>query len=174
MAKKEKKSRLSKQPAVSDGTLPKLEPRKYNNIVASSSLEDIRLVSSSFDVTPEYFLTKNKEENFNLSYDFKITMAEYDADDGFLAGCFEWTAVGKVGRKNVIKIKTAYMIVYTCEKGLERQYPLAFMNQVGRFATFPYFRATVGQYSAASGADLPILPVLKQPIKLPVSIGIEH
>ncbi len=37
---------------------------------------------------------------------------------------------------------------------------LVFVERVGKFATYPYFRAHCSQLSWESGADLPILPVI--------------
>ena len=61
-------------------------------------------------------------------------------------------------------IKSRYFVIYKTSNKLEDTYVGAFLSNVGSFATFPYFRSLVATYSAAASADLPILPVLRQPI----------
>ena len=61
-------------------------------------------------------------------------------------------------------VNARYMIVYKTSRNVEKEYAIAFLKNVGRFATFPYFRSLASHYSSASAADFPILPVLKQQI----------
>ena len=149
--------------------IPEFLPRKYNEVVKSAILEDIRLMSSFFEIKEEYFKFGEEEQKksgvFDLSHSSELKFVHYNAEGGQLLGLFEWVAAGETDGCTILEIKASYTILYHCDLGLEPKYPNKFIAHVGRFTTFPYFRALVGHYSMASGANLPILPVLKQPIR---------
>lgn len=144
--------------------------KKYNAVIQSAELVDIRLTSSKFDVKDEYYLLKRGGKNENkkvLKFEMGGTLVEFDYLDteGLVFGHFEWSAFGNKGRRRLLSIKSRYLVIYTAAKDLEAPYVEAFLANVGRFASFPYFRSLVATYSAAASADLPILPVLRQPIE---------
>ncbi|MDH3662645.1 MAG: hypothetical protein OEU92_21890 [Alphaproteobacteria bacterium] len=138
----------------------KVDDESYRAVAASSMLQEVRLVSSSFDIKPEYFT--NEDQGFSLSFDGQMAESRYDSSIGIAAANFLWSAFVKKNRKHLCKIKSQYLVVYTVDKNLNEEAALLFVKTVGRFAIFPYFRVLVSQYSSASSANLPVLPVLKQ------------
>jgi hypothetical protein len=143
--------------------------KKYNAVVQSAELVDIRLTSSKFDVNDEYYSLK-RSENDQEKRSVKLGMGgsllgfKYLKKEGLMLGDFEWSALGTKGRKRLLSIRARYLVIYKTATGLEDSYVGAFLANVGRFAAFPYFRTLVATYSAAASVDLPILPVLRQPI----------
>jgi hypothetical protein len=127
------------------------------------------MTSSRFDASSDYFLLRErgKEEKksfMTLGMEGDLKRSSYVKEEGVMFGELSWSAYSKRGRKKALSIKADYLVVYSSATDLEEVYVEAFLGNVGKFATFPYFRALVATYSAASSADLPILPVLKQPI----------
>ena len=142
--------------------------KKYNDVVRSAELLDVRLTSSKFDVKPEYYGWKDRDKAFReesaLDLEGGLKWTQYDAEHGLLVGNFDWKAGCKKNRRKLLSITATYLIAYRVLKDSEEKYAHVFLASVGRFAIFPYFRSLVSQYSAASMADLPILPVLKEKI----------
>jgi hypothetical protein len=143
--------------------------KKYNAVVQGAKLLDIRMTSSRFEAKSDYFLLREREKNENkslmtLGMEDELSKCTYVRDEGLMFGELSWHAYSKAGKKRILYVKSDYLVVYSSGTDLEERYVEAFLRNVGKFATFPYFRALVATYSAASSADLPILPVLKQPI----------
>ncbi len=78
-----------------------------------------------------------------------------------LAGKFKWDVTIKKGRKKLLVIEAVYLVVYQNVPTVPEEPALAFLQKVGKFATYPYFRALVATLAAYARADIPILPVLK-------------
>lgn len=136
--------------------------RKYNEVVRNADLIDIKMISSNFRVEPEYYIDKAKRRlEYSSGYPKWV---DFNDEEGFALGTFDWEVRCKHGRKTVLSIKARYMIIYNINREVEPKYARDFVANVGRFAIFPYFRSLVSQYSAASSTDLPLLPVLKQRI----------
>ena len=139
---------------------------EYNRAVRSASLQDIRLIASSFTIEAKYFEVvedaQTDEETLTLSYGSELSQVSYDEDSGVLFGQFDWNATAEKDENQVLNIRAAYLVVYDCDEELDEEAAETFVARVGRFATFPYFRTLVGFYSTASSTGLPILPVLKE------------
>ncbi|SDG49515.1 hypothetical protein [Pelagibacterium luteolum] len=132
----------------------------YNRVVENAELESIRLVSSNFVVKPEYFLNFSPG-NWKNSFNSNFVDTFFDRNENLLGAQIEWTVSVKRGNKNLLSTKAIYLIAYSNVPEVEEEHCMAFVRRVGRFSTYPYFRALVSRYSAESNAELPILPVLK-------------
>lgn len=140
----------------------------YNSVVASAQLAAIRLVRSSFVVTPEYLMAEpSPTAAHSLSFGGRLAHSDVNAQAGHVLALFEWwvEAKPKDGDEVRLRIDCAYLVEYA---GLDMQVlgvddaARAFVRRVGRFAVFPYVRALVSRLSAEAGADLPLLPLLKE------------
>ena len=138
----------------------------YVKVVRSAVLQDIKLVSSSFVVEMAYFedgeIGHADDERLNYSYGSEQPMVAYDSTDGGLLGQFDWKVIVTRDDTEVLTIRATYVAAYQCDEGLDEKATAKFVERVGRFATFPYFRALVGFYGTASSIEIPILPVLKE------------
>ena len=144
----------------------KFDHTQYNAVVESAELMDIRLISSSFDMSVSLpgLLRRQREAGESLIrwlYESELSEYAYSDDDGFLFGQFSWKTVGKESRKHVVSVKATYIVVYQLAPGLSGHYVGIFLKKVGRFATYPYFRTLVATLHADARLDVPPLPVLK-------------
>lgn len=138
----------------------------YKNFVDSIELFDIKLMNFTYKVKPEYFSAKHEEtkENKDIlsrSYSHAIENMHHDKPDKFLIGGISWNVTIKKSRTNVLQTKAEYLIIYEDALPVEDEYVEKFFHKVVPFTTYPFFREKVAQFSWASGADLPIMPVLK-------------
>ena len=166
MAKQSKRTqRTSARKVETKGKKSTLE--KYDAVVSNAELGDLFLQSSEFEMRPDYYsarnLTDSKEGHaINLSVEFSADDIFFDSEDGVVGGNFIWILRAKVGRKQLLKLKCVYVCFYTGLEGKNEGAAIAFLKRVGRFATYPYFRTFTSQISWCSGADLPILPLMKE------------
>lgn len=70
--------------------------------------------------------------------------------------------VGRQADAEDVAQDARYFLAYDGLHGTDSSAVEAFVGRVGPFTTFPYFRAFASQTSWASGAELPILPVLRE------------
>jgi preprotein translocase subunit SecB len=137
----------------------------YDAVVSGAELQDIKMVGLKFQINPKFFADIGTDErgepNVTPSFGATFATASYDPDDGYLGGQINWSATVKKGRSKAVSIEAVYFIIYAGVPEVEEEHALAFLRRVGRFATYPYFRALVSRLSSESGLNLPILPVLK-------------
>lgn len=142
------------------GPSPAFDAAAYNKVARAAKLRRISLLRSDFFVLPEYFAAK--ANNRSLSSRYTAGFGEHHVDSkGGLASCeWEWGIKIIDKRKATLSIDVAYVVVYGgIEECIEEQV-IRYMRRVGRFATYPYFRAHVSQLSWESGVNLPILPTI--------------
>ena len=139
--------------------------REYSKVVESAELMDISLFASDFLIEDGYFEILGEARKNRQQLDFfcqcKLSVVEYDTDSGILLGQFDWKACAKKDETKLLEVNGRYVICYECKSKVNAEAAKRFMSRVGRFATFPYFRSLVGLYNTSSGAELPVLPVLK-------------
>lgn len=138
-----------------------IDAEKYNIVAKNSSLLNIQLISSDFDVLPKFF-SHSGEMNIELCHE----VLSLEITRKLAAGIFRYAVVAKVGRKHVLTIKAVFMVVYNVPDKSPEEEAKAFCARVGLFAAYPYFRSLVANYTSSANLDLPILPVLSaDPIK---------
>lgn len=134
----------------------------YAQVSVSAQLRDIKLLGSEYSIKPEIFEVLEDLENMNHGFSGECTQLFFDEEAGVAMGHFRWSAEVKSGRKKVLKLQTDYLVAYTgladCDEGHVR----FFLEKIGRFATYPYFRALFSHHSSESGLMLPPLPTLSE------------
>ncbi|MGX5850833.1 hypothetical protein ACWGTO_27520 [Mesorhizobium sp. PL10] len=136
----------------------------YDAVVASAQLGDIKMIRLKFDIKPKFFqvmVLENPEPVPSSQFDHRFENLSYNPDEGFLGGQIFWSARMMQGRSKLFSIDALYVITYEEVARVEEVHAFAFLKRVGRFATYPYYRALVSRLSAESGLNLPPLPVLK-------------
>lgn len=136
----------------------------YNEVVANAELADISLISLNFFVKPEYYSAMSGDaegRKVKLEFGDNFGAFFYKEDAAMLGGQFEWSIDANFGRKKLLNIKAEFLIAYRNVPNVGQSHMEAFVKRVGKFATYPYFRALVSQISWGSRVDLPVLPVLK-------------
>lgn len=142
---------------------PKIDPEAYNYVATRSSLLSIQLISSSFDVTPDFF-SKNNKLKIDLCHD--IVRIDFYQSDMLVAGIFRYEVIAKIGRKHALSSRADFLVLYQLPEEASENETKAFCCRVGLFAAYPYFRALFSHWASAGNVDLPILPVLSaDPLK---------
>jgi hypothetical protein len=133
--------------------------RAYNQAVEAAELADIVLIGSRFDFKPDYF---EGEQSQKLLFGGGAMMFNYDPEDGTATVVFRWWLQVKREDESLFDLEARFLAGYKNLIGQDEEAIKAFVARVGRFATYPYFRSFVSSISWLSGAQLPILPILKE------------
>ncbi|MCR9129441.1 MAG: hypothetical protein NXI12_07965 [Alphaproteobacteria bacterium] len=132
---------------------------EYNRAVKAARLLDVALTASEFSVKGEYF--SPSETPRRLSSDYTLVDCSFDGSHLILLVRFAIEA--KESNKKLLKCKCDYNVIYAFnEDDISEPAAKSFGNHIAQFTAYPYFRQHVSQLSWESGADLPILPVLKR------------
>ncbi|SOC46244.1 hypothetical protein SAMN05892877_12170 [Rhizobium subbaraonis] len=137
----------------------------YNAVVEHAELLDIRLTDLKFSVKPKFYplmeAERSGEVSLQRSFDVDVSDSGYDPEIGSLGGVFTWRLKVSQSRTKLLTVDASFFVVYRNVPEVERQHADAYLQRVGRFATYPYFRSLVAQMSWESASELPIMPVLK-------------
>lgn len=102
-----------------------------------------------------------KKVRLGRGFNWTFERIGYEKDDGLLAGAFAWDVVVKKGNTKLLSAQATYMVAYGDVPDVDEEPAFAFVERVGRFATYPYFRSHVAHMASQAGADVPVLPVLR-------------
>ena len=142
------------------GPKPAFDPEAYNAVARAAKLRRISLYHSNFTVKPDYFGSQRKEDAPKPRFRGDFGDHYYDKETG-QAGCeWKWGIVVREGRKTLLSIDVVYFILYAGLENRDADQVTRFLRRVGRFASYPYFRAHVSQLNWESGANLAILPTI--------------
>ena len=142
------------------GPKPAFDPEAYNVVARAAKLRHIALFQSHFTVESGYFSARRSENPPRPRYAGEFGTHHFDASDG-QAGCeWKWAITLTHERKKLLSIEVVYLIAYDGLKDCDEQQVVRFLRRVGRFATYPYFRAHVSQLNWEARLDLPILPTI--------------
>lgn len=146
-------------PPVPDGK--PFKPEDYHAVTREAQLSTINLLDCRFRVKPELFNEREGEDSRRkFFFGGHLENQHYDAERGLASGQFTWKVEVKVSRKKAVSLVAIFIIVYENLEGMNANAVEAFVNRVGRFATYPYFRALASQLSWEAGVELPIMPVI--------------
>jgi hypothetical protein len=134
----------------------------YREVSYSAELKQISLVSSKFITKAEFFLPDGDEATAKCLFDGTLKDVTIDDDEGTVAGHYDWQAEIKFGRKTGLKLATTYLLIYSGIGGLDRGHVNFYFNKIGRFSTYPYFRAHFSNHAGEAGLMLPPLPSLNE------------
>ena len=133
----------------------------YNTVARNAKLAAITLLESHFVVKPTYFeLENDKIPKEKLYYEHDFFEFNYTPDHNVASATFRWRVLAKKGRRIDLDLKVNYLIIYEGVESLNTEAVEAFVRKVGKFATYPYFRAHASQVNWESGVKLPVLPVI--------------
>lgn len=142
-----------------------IDVEKYNHVIESVYLSDIRLVSSRFDVKPQYYAAIAQAEesdatSVSRSFECKINADVNDADSA-IVGFVDWDLKVKSDRKSLLRIQAKYLIIFSLRSQVDSECAQVFVTRVGQTSTYPFFRSLTSVISGDSRADLPVLPLIK-------------
>lgn len=130
----------------------------YGGIVGDAHLVSLRLVSSEFIVNPD-FIRKGSADSFEVETEW--TEDVHGAERETVMGVCDWTFRGLAAseEKPLVEVQAQYLILYH-HVGPNPEVALAFLHDVGRMATYPYFRSQVAMFAGAAQILLPPLPTI--------------
>lgn len=128
---------------------------EYNRVASVASLKDVRLLRLRSDVRPEAMTSKTL-----LSYGRDLVSCDYEPENGSAAAILRFHVTAKSGRKTTFQVQAEYLTLYDVGMDAQPNAARAFVNNVGLFAAYPYFRALVAQIAWGSGTVLPPLPTI--------------
>ena len=145
---------------------------EYNKVVDQIEISAINLTSLDFDIKPSFFeLFDDKKTKFSFDVGFlNIETPEFDGLNSevvedvlsnFASAQLYANVFMKNGRKTLFSLKAEYLLIYTNIAGCEPQAVEAFIERVGRFTCYPYFRSLFSTIDGCAGTRMPPLPVLK-------------
>jgi preprotein translocase subunit SecB len=133
---------------------------RYAEVVSSAEIRAIRLINSDFNVEAQAI--SRDHSKWKLNYGCDVVESRYDASRKLLTALVATSVVCKFGRRNILSHRCKYVVVYDVSGDPEEEAALQFVERVGRFAAYPYFRTLFADMTTQAGVNLPPLPVLKE------------
>lgn len=139
------------------------DPEKFNAVAKSARLEVVQMNSCSFDIKPAFFI---KRKEVKLSFDRNVVSIQCDSNERTAIGLFHYSVVAKVGREQVLKCHSRYMVAYQVNSDCDSEAFKVFCERTGMLTAYAYFRALVANLASSANADLPPLPMVNfQPMR---------
>lgn len=139
-----------------------LDQDLYAEVSCAANLREIRLTESRYSAKLEFFEKPETVAGMSHKYSGKCEELFIDKESGNAGGKFSWVAEIKSGRKNCLKLSAKYWLLYSDLGGHDEDHVCMFVTKIGRFATYPYFRALFANQVSESGLILPPLPTLNE------------
>ena len=141
---------------------------RYNRVVAAAELDAIRIVTSEFSAAPSAHQTlADLDEGTAIAHvihrvhDFTLDSEREIGSCGVSSQLR--VSLDTAKENDLIRVKCEFIVVYS---GFEEQHVVSvrrYVERVGLYAAYPYFRAHVGHLaSLADTIRIPVLPVLKE------------
>lgn len=140
---------------------------RYNHVVECAELRTIQLTDFNFHIDPQHFSPEVKR---SFVYDIDNHANEFSAENGLALAHVDVSVYCKVERKKTLKCTAKYIAVYDNLSDCDEKEVKAFLSRVAPIACYPYFRALFANLNWAAGADMPPLPVHREPT-IPRSAG---
>lgn len=142
------------------GPTPAFDAEAYNEVARAAKLERIALYRSNFVVLPDYFGSMDEKNGPKPSYGSRFGTYYFDVESGRATCEWKWRINVREKRKRTLTIEVVYLLMYGGLKDFSEKNVVRYMRRVGRFASYPYFRAHVSQLNWEAGTNLPILPTI--------------
>jgi hypothetical protein len=125
-------------------------------------LEKVQLFGSNLAINPKLYDLASTPNAISLGFALQVVGLDYDAALGTVGGLFNWrvTAHDKKQGEQVLHLSADYLVQFTGLGDHPRDQVLPFVDRLAEFASYPYFRSLVSQFSWAAELALPILPII--------------
>ena len=138
----------------------KLDPVEYNRLVAHAKVQTIRLINSRYDMKPAALAGDREDWVYNVSN--RLLDWHCDCDALVLSGTWEYTATCVGKRRKLLTVTCKYLVAYRLSAPCDAEAGREFLERVGRFAAYPYFRSTFAMLTQQSGILLHPLPIISE------------
>lgn len=152
---------VNEKKAVLKGKSEDFDQEIYASVASSAELRELALIDSKYKISPFLFWKADEDGAVLKSrFDGEHAGCKFDIEKGFLAGGYDWVAEIRIGRKQAVRLKAQFMLVYHGLAGQPEQYVEAYFEKIARFTTYPYFRSLFATNTSLSNVPLPPLPSL--------------
>lgn len=155
---------------------------EYGKVVADAQLKAIRLISSSFHVTPAF---RAQAKNLRRSIRQDVKGSHYDEAAGTLIGtvsCECWMGPKQEDASKDVapppapkdvaplpapesdrqfSVQAEYVILFELSTQHDTDIAEAFFSRIAPISVWPYFRVHVASMAAEGGVNIPVLPIKK-------------
>jgi hypothetical protein len=138
----------------------KPDPEKYNRLVAHAKVQAIRLIGTRYDIKPTALSASRDRWDYKISH--RLVDWHCDNDSLLLRGTWEYTASCVEGRRKLLTVVATYLVTYRLNAVCDEEAGRQFLERVGRFAAYPYFRGTFALLTQQSGIMLHPLPIISE------------
>lgn len=145
---------------ISPSDLKRERLERYNHVVSVAQLRSVQMTSTSFKVNPDFF---SDDKNRKLSYTVKKGGKHFSASNAIAMIFISFEVDSKSGRKKSLHCKAEYAVTYDGLLDCDEEAVFAFLDRVGPFTCYPYFRSLFASLDWAATTGLPPLPVHKEP-----------
>jgi hypothetical protein len=139
---------------------PTLDPAAYNRLVSHAKVQTIRLINSRYDVKPAALAESPNDWDYNVSY--QLLDWHCDNEALILSGTWGYIATCTKGRRKLLTVTAKYLVAYRLSAICDPDAGRSFLERVGKFAAYPYFRNTFAGFTQQSGIVLHPLPVISE------------
>lgn len=143
----------------------------YNEVVDKAALLEIALSRQYCRSSLKFSAIRREEQRTGKvatvsKFQNKVRQYLSFPKDGFAGLEIDWTAEIKDKKTNHVLLfcRSSYRIFYSGFLGCDPAAVRKFVEHTGQFATYPYFRSDVANFTSAAGVRIPVLPLLKQPV----------
>jgi hypothetical protein len=138
----------------------KPDPAEYNRLVAHAKVQTIRLINTRYDMKPAALSGTREDWDYSVSY--RLLDSHCDNDAHTLTGTWEYTATCVQGKRKLLTVIAKYLVGYRLSDVCDPEAGLHFLERVGKFAAYPYFRSTFATLTQQSGIELHPLPIISE------------
>jgi hypothetical protein len=95
-------------------------------------------------------------------YGCEVTRTHFDEKRKMVSGLVLAQAWCKLGRRKIVSLKCNYAVAYDIEGETDESAARQFVERVGKFAVYPYFRTHFAELTTQAGIMMSPLPVMKE------------
>ncbi|MGA7455281.1 MAG: hypothetical protein WBW73_29915 [Rhodoplanes sp.] len=151
-------------PATFDGQSVEKKRADYNRLVRTARLGSLILEKVDFKILAEA-LGVNKSL-LKRRLDVNSTVLSSGLDDGTCVANIVWSIQYRFKGRSIVRCKASYIISYDGIKECSEETVKVFIENVGRVATYAYFRALYAHLDWSAGLGSPPLPIIQFQPKL--------
>lgn len=131
----------------------------YNRLVRTARLNNLFLEKVDFKILPDALGIKQSLLTRNLSPTTKVM--SHGLSDGTCVANVLWEVTFKYKTKNVVKCTASYIVSYDGVKDCSEETVAVFLENVGKVATYAYFRALYAHLDWSANLGSQPLPMLQ-------------
>lgn len=132
---------------------------QYNKVVDHADIKAVQLVHIDFDVEPRYYGDRKDQ---TIGYEVETDDSYYDAEDGFAACLVSFQVEAKDEEGVTLQCSARYTVSYRVSEPCDEKAVKTYLNRVGVFACYPYFRGLFANLDWSANTRLPPLPVHRE------------